>query len=423
MTISRKPWERRLEDLAHLLRACSRTYFNPELFRRNTNQFLQTARTVTFIMQKNKSDIPEFDSWYTRHIVERWREDQIMLWAKDARNKVEKEGDLEINSTLKVSLVYSYLEEEDVTVPCGRSELVDAGIKQLVEFAKRHLPSGIADASGIRVERSWVTADLDSTELLQGLAYVYSRIYDCCKLLAVELDRTLPKAIPEPSVFAQLGDLGRQVQLVKIRDLKKYHIRTGSMRAPKQGELPRQFKERAHRLLGSLDAPHDFSSAVTYYRKMAEATFRQWKNHMAMLFLLDDDWRVQDMVTPFFLDQTDKYFFWRMIGEKVKVQKARCAVFTGEIWVRDLSKGYPSVAMSKLPIRGECLQTCLIDTEGNRSVTTWDIFRLADGEPSLGSPMDAYDADQRIFFFLPVMRAMGVRPDFGGESEAAKRGK
>lgn len=45
--MTKKPWERRLKDLSHLLKCCIDTYFDPELFRLNLNQFLQTARTVT----------------------------------------------------------------------------------------------------------------------------------------------------------------------------------------------------------------------------------------------------------------------------------------------------------------------------------------------------------------------------------------
>jgi len=56
------PWERRLGDLAHILESCGSSYFDPDRFRRNTNQFLQTSRTITFIIQKNKSEIPDLDN-------------------------------------------------------------------------------------------------------------------------------------------------------------------------------------------------------------------------------------------------------------------------------------------------------------------------------------------------------------------------
>src|SRR5690606_22099691 len=116
-----KPWERRLRDLSQLLTNCHSTYFDPNLFRMNTNQFLQTARTVTFIIQKNKAEIPNYQSWYLMAVVTPWKNDEVMTWAKDARNVIEKEGDLELNSLLKATLLFSYLEEQDLSIDCGRA--------------------------------------------------------------------------------------------------------------------------------------------------------------------------------------------------------------------------------------------------------------------------------------------------------------
>src|SRR4051812_48993799 len=118
-----QPWERRLLDLGHLLKSCYKTYMEPNLFRMNTNQFLQTSRTVTFILQKNKNSIPDFESWYEA-LTRFWRDDAVMTWAKDARNLVEKEGDLELNSALHLALLFSYIAENDVRVEVGKTELL-----------------------------------------------------------------------------------------------------------------------------------------------------------------------------------------------------------------------------------------------------------------------------------------------------------
>jgi len=101
------PLERRLKDLAHTLRNCEETYFEPEVFRMNTNHFLQTSRTVTFIIQKNKESIPLFDNWYGLHVLNAWASDKVMTWAKDSRNKIEKEGDLDLHSELSATLIFS----------------------------------------------------------------------------------------------------------------------------------------------------------------------------------------------------------------------------------------------------------------------------------------------------------------------------
>jgi len=94
----KKPWERRLKDLSRLLANCAAAYFSPDLFRMNTNQYLQTARTVTFIIQKNKDHIPHFDKWYKDNVIDKWKNLDLMCWARDSRNKIEKEGDLDLFS-------------------------------------------------------------------------------------------------------------------------------------------------------------------------------------------------------------------------------------------------------------------------------------------------------------------------------------
>ena len=101
-----KPWERRLKDLSQLLRNCETTYFEPDLFRMNANQFLQTSRTVTFLIQKNKDSIIDFNSWYQAEVITPWKDDTVMTWAKDSRNKIEKQGDIAYLSVSATSCTY-----------------------------------------------------------------------------------------------------------------------------------------------------------------------------------------------------------------------------------------------------------------------------------------------------------------------------
>ncbi|QFG78925.1 hypothetical protein F6A13_09980 [Acidithiobacillus sp. 'AMD consortium'] len=126
----------------------------PDIFRMNINQFLQTSRTVTFIIQKNKASIPDFETWYGGAIQD-WATNPIMVWAKDSRNKIEKEGDLELNSTLNLCLIFSYIVEQDVKIITGRSELLKAGTKKLIRFARKNMPSHVIESSAIKIERRW----------------------------------------------------------------------------------------------------------------------------------------------------------------------------------------------------------------------------------------------------------------------------
>jgi hypothetical protein len=91
------PADRRLRDAFHHWRQLEWTYFAPYEFRINLNSFLQEARNVTFILQKNKSAIRGFEKWYSDW-QQRMRDDALMKWAVESRNRVTKQGDLETES-------------------------------------------------------------------------------------------------------------------------------------------------------------------------------------------------------------------------------------------------------------------------------------------------------------------------------------
>jgi hypothetical protein len=105
------PWRKRLGDLAQLIEQANATYFEPDLFRINVNNAIQTARTVTFLIQKHKASIKDFDEWYLAHVLEPFKNDRIMNWLKESRNRIEKEGDLEVYSECTLETVFSYTDE------------------------------------------------------------------------------------------------------------------------------------------------------------------------------------------------------------------------------------------------------------------------------------------------------------------------
>ena len=54
---------------------------------------MQTARTVTFLIQKEKNELQkkfDFESWYQNY-QSQWRSDVIMRWSVDTRNIIEKQ--------------------------------------------------------------------------------------------------------------------------------------------------------------------------------------------------------------------------------------------------------------------------------------------------------------------------------------------
>lgn len=411
MAITRTPWERRLEDLSRTLISCGASYFNPDLFRQNVNNFLQTSRTVTFIIQKNKSSIKGFDTWYKNAVVSPWECDAVMQWAKNARNTVEKEGDLVLHSSLDVSLLTSYLKEEDIKLECGREELLNATVDRLVKLAQIKLPTGVRQASAIKIERTWITSSLSSHELLWGLGYVYAKLYNCVESLADHLSRDVPDSIPRPSDVSALREDSRQVQFVKLKDMHSYRIRTKQARSCALNELPDFVVKSLEMIKSEVAMPCDFTTTMEYYSRMAEMTFEQWGNHVPMLFLLGDNWAPLDMITFIPEDQAEKYFFWRAIGERIALQGINAIVFTSESWLRRV-KGYPQRSIKDLPIIGEKLQVSGFDRSSNIAVYSWNIMHPEGSQPILGPREDAYQETDQPFFLVPAMRGMGHEPEF-----------
>ncbi len=85
------------------------SYFDPDRFQLALQNCITVGRTVTFILQANKSEVEGFDEWYAQH-QKSWGADPIMTWAKEARNAIEKKGDLETHSQVRAMIIAAYLD-------------------------------------------------------------------------------------------------------------------------------------------------------------------------------------------------------------------------------------------------------------------------------------------------------------------------
>ncbi len=401
-----QPWERRLRDLAQLLRNCGETYFAPERFRQNTNQFLQTSRTVTFIIQKNKGEIHDFDTWYKANVLQPWVADPVMSWAKDSRNVIEKEGDLEMQSTLQVAVLYSYEDDEALVLEVTRNELLQASVEQLFKAACRRLPSGVADSSVLRIRRRWIANTLPDRELIHAFTYVYSQLHRVCSGLAEHLGSELEQSIPHPtSVDPSLNDVSR------TRFLKFSKPGVGR-HASKEIEADPSFKPPPALLqlkeeFNSAPKPTSLAEIVAMRARMAQVTFEQHGNHIPMLILYDKNWRGIDFISTAFADQADKYIFWREVADRVFYLKAYAMVWTSESWLRDM-KEHHNRPISELSIIGEQLQVIGVDATGTQEAVTWSITRPGETSDPVLTRLLSDDTHQlgTMFFIKPVVAAM-----------------
>lgn len=399
-----KPWERRLKDLSHLLGNCAETYFDPELFRLNLNQFLQTSRTVTFIIQKNKSEIEGFDKWYPEFVLDKWRNDPLMNWAKNSRNTIEKQGDLEMFSEARATLIFSYVDEQDIEIT-AHENLINIGVKKLVRLAQKKLPSAVSGDAVIRSERRWVANTLENYELLHALTIVYSRVYDCCKSLGDFIGSPISIDIIMPMSFESLRNEKRHVNYLKLRDLSTGKVSFETVEY-NSNSIPDTIKIRLNKI-DRKGKSKSIEELVESLSRIAEFTFLEYGSHVPTLFFFDVDYQVIDFINTSFEDQADKYVFWRIAAERANIINACGFVWISELWLRRSNFDFKE-AIHKMPIIGERLQIVGVDSRDNQSSVSWEIIRDSDKDkPRLGLITIEKNRDGKAYFMRPILKAIG----------------
>lgn len=165
--------DRRLGDLHHLWHQAEGAYFQPDDFRLAIQSAIQTARQVSFVLQKNKDLIPDFDNWYANQ-QSILSSIPLMKWMVDARNRIEKQGDLEGHSFISAEIVASHLDDGmRIQVP---AKLSDAPLTLLKSIPMSMLGDHIRKDGILRIRRRWIENTLPDTELLEAVATAYGHL-------------------------------------------------------------------------------------------------------------------------------------------------------------------------------------------------------------------------------------------------------
>ncbi len=164
------PVHRRLQEAHRHWHQAADHYSDPEAFTAYLNSTVQALRNLTFILQAQKADIPDFDSWYAAW-QERYRNDPILKWLHDARTQVVHQSDLQTASTVRCKVVAWYNEppvfETDLD-PLTPTRAIAALIASKGDFSEETRKEG-----AVPVERRWVERDLPGHEVLTALAHCY----------------------------------------------------------------------------------------------------------------------------------------------------------------------------------------------------------------------------------------------------------
>jgi hypothetical protein len=104
---------RRLLDAHEMWHVVAESYMDPVAFRRSLNALIPELRNISFLVQKLKSSYSRFDDWYTPWQQE-VKDNRVMRWVVASRNRVVKEGDLDLMSRMSARHQLDWIAEEEI---------------------------------------------------------------------------------------------------------------------------------------------------------------------------------------------------------------------------------------------------------------------------------------------------------------------
>jgi hypothetical protein len=399
--MKRTPWHTRLDDVAQLIKQARDTYFKPKLFRLNCNNAISTLRTVTFVMQKNKDKIPDFDKIYKSHVLSS-KDNKIMEWLKDARNSIEKEGDLELHSELTIKILFSYTVDGPEIQSCPNLLFEDT--KTLWKEWQKIVPPHIVQDSAIVTQRSWRANTLPDYELLDAIIYGYNFLRSGV--------RALDKAIgyPELPLPAIPPGEAKRREYIKLFDGATYVSK--SLRKnfdPSRADLSNAKQEK----LDSIKAVGQFvKPGATFTDKMnaliaaAINIFNLQGYHLPAFFKLDKEGSVIDIGSVHFADRVDKFIFWHEVSEHAATDPQFSSIFfVAEAWLKQGdSEGFD---IQNLPVVGEVLTILGLSSNGDYAYQQYPIIRNGESAEASTTPIPSTN-DGFTNVLVPLRRAWGL---------------
>ena len=328
-------------------------------------------RSITFIVQKNKAIIPDFDLWYGE-----WQKtlgaDPLMVWMRDARNKIEKQGDLDAHSFVRAEIVASYMDNGPrVEVP---AKLWDAPLQLVKSIPTGAVGDHIRKDGIVRIQRRWVENTLPDHELLDAVAIAYGRLSLLVSDAHHQLGLPKPKTIHTPTGAAypegQRG--GRLPCMIGHADTRtldvwlatgvpvEFEVIEPEIDLKEGPKLEARYGMKPADIFGASNATEDrlrslFATARTMFEKDGY--------HITITFLLRDGIPVEIReLRPG--EHGHKYLMMRSLAHEVAKRGADAVILIGEAWSAPVDPSKPLMRAVDSPDRRELLTGTVVSKTG-----------------------------------------------------------
>lgn len=418
--------DRRLDDLHRQWHQAEEAYFDPEAFRVAIQTAIQTSRTVSFILQSNKARIPDFDAWYEGW-RERLKEIPLMRWMVDARNKIEKQGDLETHSWVRAEILASHFDEgprENV-----RADLFDGPKKILDRIPNDAMGAHIRRDGVLRIERRWVENTLPDHELLDAVAIAYGHL----ALMVADAHRQA--GLTEPTISTENGPLpydraiagGRMPCMIGHNEARLHDIwiATGeplefervavTIDRSKAAEIAEHYGFEAKL---EFEAGRDMKSQARAYFEHARRIFLKDGHHIFMVIIFRNGAPV-DFREVRIQEHGQKYVFMRQLANDVLRLSGDAVLTIGEVWHAKGDADILYKRVADLPEREEALAAFLA-IRNELPISLRANIRRSDDGISLDDTAESEGGE--INALAPIYAAWG-QPLPGTERKRAPKGR
>jgi hypothetical protein len=398
----------RLFQMRQLWEDAAKSYFDPPRFQLDLQNCITVSRTVTFILQANKEHIDGFDDWYATHRL-RWNNDPIMRWARDARNAIEKQGDLTTHSQVRATIIASYLDGPE-------TEWLPQALFMSPEQVFRTVPAKfrvphIVENGTLLIERRWVDSELPEIEVLEALSHVYGEFAD----VLVDFMNTNHLKIPlnlantRPDAMGALA-MDRALYL-SMRDGSPTGNRyfRKSLERPEKGTI-RRVKKRygPGAQWAKLGAAKTFEDVASEFFNHARIVLQRDGYHRSLTFFLKGKQIIQ-MIPTDHPDRASRYVLMRDFAKLARIEGADGVFMIAEAWTAAAEDAPESGFAVDAKNRGEALMMHAANATGDTFVMQAPFYRRRPG----GKKVKRVDAAETVrdglqFVVFPFLREWGV---------------
>lgn len=367
-----KDVERRLQDVLALWQETEKQYFTPDAFRRNLNNTIQTLRSVTFVLQKQKDRFPAFEEWYSDWQY-KMRQDAILRWIITARNFIEKEGDLETHSKARIGIVNSWddpLMEERLVSPLTEPS-------EFNQIISSYVPSELfAPGNLLKVERRWVDANLPDVELLEALAHTYQLLSEMLENAHEKLISSSIEDIRCPWYLEQINQPGARPRCMTAKEWDRVlwmdleSLSPIKVRKQERQLSPELLKTAAIRypmakdLAIKLGMAKNFREEAICLFDYAKSVFSRDGYHLPTAVLGLSDGR--KLFFQMKMDsRSEQLLIMRRLAVEVEKAGAVSLFFIHEAWLARFDPSCPERRATDAPDRCEAFQLIAANIQGN----------------------------------------------------------